>query len=63
MKMYRTYYWQGRGLTEEQLNHEQLNSRKNDIYKNNMAARLGYNLLRIWEDELDTLNTKIENIC
>jgi very-short-patch-repair endonuclease len=56
-------YWHGRNIGDDKLNVDQANSRRNDKYKNELAIRKGYNLLRVWEDELDTLKTKIETIC
>jgi DNA mismatch endonuclease (patch repair protein) len=53
-------YWHGKGLDDSSLNEQQSNTRKNDIEKNKLATVRGYNLLRIWEDELK--NFKIEKI-
>lgn len=53
-------YWHGKGLDDSSLNEQQSNTRKNDIEKNKLAAVRGYNLLRVWEDELK--NFKIEKI-
>lgn len=45
-------YWHGKGLKDAELNEQQKNTRRNDIEKNKLAALRGYNLLRIWEDEI-----------
>lgn len=53
-------YWHGKGLEDSQLNEQQQNTRKNDIEKNKLAIVRGFNLLRVWEDDIK--NFKIENL-
>jgi very-short-patch-repair endonuclease len=53
-------YWHGRGLVYEELNETQKLNRLNDNKKTCIARENGYNLLRIWEDEIKDKNcTKI----
>ena len=54
-------YWHGKGLKQTQLNSMQKKHKKNDEYKNNLAKSLGYNLERIWEDEI-SVNLVTERI-
>lgn len=49
-------YWHGKGLADLELNAQQAQSRINDIQKSTLAQNSGYNLLRIWEDEIDKFN-------
>ena len=49
-------YWHGKGVLDKDLDIRQRQSRENDILKNTLALKLGYNLLRIWEDDLDKFN-------
>ena len=49
-------YWHGKGLLDSELNDQQSNTRRNDLEKNKLAAMRGYNLLRIWEDEINNFN-------
>jgi very-short-patch-repair endonuclease len=49
-------YWHGKGKLDSELNAQQNQSRLNDIQKSKLAQNSGYNLLRIWEDELDKFN-------
>jgi very-short-patch-repair endonuclease len=49
-------YWHGKGVLDKDLDIRQRQSRENDILKNTLALELGYNLLRIWEDDLDKFN-------
>lgn len=56
-------YWHGKNLKNTQMNNMQKKHRKNDKYKNKLAKSLGYNLERVWEDEIDinTINERILN--
>lgn len=49
-------YWHGKGVLDKDLDIRQRQSRENDILKNTLALERGYNLLRIWEDDLDKFN-------
>jgi very-short-patch-repair endonuclease len=51
-------YWHGKGKLDTELNVHQEQSRLNDIQKSALAQNAGYNLLRIWEDEIDKFNIK-----
>lgn len=46
-------YWHGKGLKDSELNEQQLQSRLNDKQKMKLALESGYNIIHIWEDELD----------
>jgi very-short-patch-repair endonuclease len=52
-------YWHGKGLSDAQLNDTQLQSRLNDIQKSKLAQSQGYNLLRIWESDIDLFNINL----
>ena len=45
-------YWHGYGLKLEEMNDIQKKSYKNDKQKEIFAKGLGYNILRVWEHEL-----------
>jgi len=45
-------YWHGKGVLDDELDHIQRKIRKNDLIKNRLAEENGYNLIRIWEDEI-----------
>lgn len=49
-------YWHGKGIEDKDLDIRQKQSRENDILKNTLALERGYNLLRIWEDDIDKFN-------
>ena len=51
-------YWHGKGLKYEELNEQQRNTRSNDLLKNKLASLEGYNLIRIWSDEIHKFKTK-----
>ena len=51
-------YWHGKGKVDSELNSQQKQSRQNDIQKTKLAQTSGYNLLRIWEDDIDKFNIK-----
>lgn len=53
-------YWHGKGLKDSELNAQQLQSRLNDIQKIKLATTSGYNIIHIWEDDLDKF--KISNL-
>ena len=53
-------YWHGKGLIDKDLNETQKRNRLNDNRKTCIAGENGYNLRRIWEDEIeDKTCTKI----
>lgn len=49
-------YWHGKGLGKSQLNEAQSRTRKNDIYKNNLAKRYSMKLYRFWEEDIKKSN-------
>ena len=51
-------YWHAKGLSENELDDIQQKCRINDIKKVDIARKMGYNLLRIWEDEIDISNVQ-----
>jgi G:T-mismatch repair DNA endonuclease (very short patch repair protein) len=51
-------YWHGKGLLDEQLNAVQRKNRKNDKFKERIAAKHGFKLVRIWEDEISINKVK-----
>jgi len=51
-------YWHGKGLSDSELNEQQNNTRRNDIEKNKLACERGFNLLRIWEDEIASFDLR-----
>jgi DNA mismatch endonuclease (patch repair protein) len=48
-------YWHGKGLTNNKMNNMQKKHKKNDKYKNNLASKLGFGLLRFWENEINPI--------
>lgn len=53
-------FFHGKGIKYGDLKYKlQKECRKNDISKNKLAKELGYNLLRIWEDEIDLFKIKL----
>jgi len=46
-------YWHGYGLKIEEMNEIQLRAHKNDQLKDVYAKGLGYELIRVWEHELE----------
>jgi very-short-patch-repair endonuclease len=55
-------YWHGKNLSDIDLNKQQLNTRKNDYKKNSIAKLHNIPLLRIWDDEIELLSTKIKQL-
>lgn len=55
-------YWHGKNLSDNELNKQQLNTRKNDYKKNSIAKFHNIPLLRIWDDEIELLSTKIKQL-
>lgn len=51
-------YWHGKNVNTKDLNSQQWNTRKNDKLKNYLAKVRGYNLIRIWSDEIEKINIK-----
>jgi G:T-mismatch repair DNA endonuclease (very short patch repair protein) len=49
-------YWHNKGVSIKKMNFQQLRRYKNDKYKDNLAKNNGYNLVRIWEDEISDIN-------
>ena len=49
-------YWHGYGLRVEEMNEIQLRAYKNDQLKDVYAKGLGYELIRVWEHELEDEN-------
>jgi very-short-patch-repair endonuclease len=49
-------YYHGKGLNENQMNNMQRKHKINDEYKTSLASNCGFNLLRIWEDEIEVNN-------
>ena len=53
-------YWHAKGLSINELNEQQMNTRQNDELKNILAAEQGYELIRIWSDEINVTNLNKE---
>jgi very-short-patch-repair endonuclease len=51
-------YWHGKGVKTKDLNKQQWKTRLNDRLKNILAKNRGYNLLRIWSDEISNVKFK-----
>lgn len=51
-------YWHGKNVKTKDLNKQQWRTRANDRLKNFIAKKRGFNLLRIWSDDINTLNLK-----
>ena len=49
-------YWHGKGILDEELSETQKLNRNNDRIKDCIAKENGYNLLRIWEDEIKNVS-------
>ena len=49
-------YWHGKDIPTSALNKQQWNTRKNDRLKNYLAKLRGFNLVRIWSNEIEHLN-------
>lgn len=55
-------YWHSKNVPLEKMNTQQLRRWKNDRYKDDLARKSGYKLLRVWEDEIDNFNVEKELI-
>ena len=49
-------YWHGKKVKDDNLNEQQRKTRSNDVIKNELARSQGYNLLRIWSDEIQNFD-------
>ena len=49
-------YWHGKNKKIEELNSTQIKNKKNDEIKIRLAIENGYNLVRIWEDEVKNVS-------
>lgn len=54
-------YWHSKGILPENMSDQQLRRWKNDRYKDSLAMRNGYKIMRVWEDEINT-STLLERI-
>lgn len=52
-------YWHGKNKKFDELNETQLKNYKNDKIKTRLAEKYGYNLIRIWEDEVKNVSKYI----
>ena len=52
-------YWHGKNKKINDLNETQVRNRKNDQIKDRLAVDNGYNLIRIWEDEVKNVSKYI----
>jgi very-short-patch-repair endonuclease len=57
-------YWHSKNIDVNNMNEQQIRRWRNDRFKDNLAKRNGYKLMRIWEDEIDetTLTERIYNV-
>lgn len=56
-------YWHGKNVSDDELNSVQKINRHNDLIKNELAKRLNYRLIRIWEDEIiETLPLMLKDL-
>ena len=57
-------YWHGKGLSIKELDNRQAHTRQNDDLKDYLAAEKGFDLIRIWSDEINVtmLNKKINKV-
>lgn len=46
-------YWHSKGILPENMDEQQLRRWKNDRYKDDLAIKNGYKIMRIWEDEIN----------
>jgi very-short-patch-repair endonuclease len=53
-------YWHGKNKSLNELNSIQLKNYQNDKIKNGLAEKHGYNLLRVWEDELENVSKYLD---
>jgi len=51
-------YWHGKDKIDDKLNNQQIQTRQNDAIKNELAKKRGYDLMRIWEDEIENFDIK-----
>lgn len=51
-------YWHGKNILTKDLNKQQWNTRVNDRLKNLLAKKRGFRLVRIWSDEITSINLK-----
>ena len=49
-------YWHGKGKKQNELTDAQKHNKLNDDTKNILAKEHGYNLIRVWEDEINNFN-------
>lgn len=49
-------YWHSKNVPLSEMNSQQLRRWKNDRYKDTLARKRGYKLLRVWEDEIEQFN-------
>lgn len=55
-------YWHGKDIDENKLNKQQKNVRNNDLKKNLLAEQHNIPILRVWEDEINSIFfNKIKN--
>jgi very-short-patch-repair endonuclease len=54
-------YWHGNPKLFRNPNKVQVNNMKNDMFKNDLAIKMGYRILRFWENEI-YLNNFEENL-
>lgn len=52
-------YWHGKDKNLKDLSEVQLKNRKNDEIKNRLAVNNGYNIIRIWENEVKNVSKYI----
>ena len=57
-------YWHAKGLSINELNEQQAHTRQNDEIKTIIAAGQGYDLVRVWSDEINVtmLNKKLNKV-
>ena len=46
-------YWHSKNLRKNEMNAMQIRHHHNDIIKNKLAKKSNYNIIRVWEDEID----------
>jgi very-short-patch-repair endonuclease len=55
-------YWHSKNVPLSSMNSQQLRRWKNDRFKDSLACKHGYKLLRVWEDEINKFNIHKELI-
>ena len=55
-------YWHSKNVPLSSMNDQQVRRWKNDRYKDGLAHKNGYKLLRVWEDEINNFNITKELI-